>query len=255
MAEQKRYVAVAGGAGGIGVATVSALLEANFTPVVLDLQIPPTVNFSPDVVVWPDRFDLTDVDAIPDIISAIEEQCGPLQGVVNAAGVLGRMHPPAKLPVSVWDHELAVDLRGPFLLCRAVGTLMAARGFGSIVNVASIAGMTGAPTHGYSAAKAGLIQLTQTLAAEWGRHGVRVNAVSPGFTRTGALEASFKSGALNETRITERSALGRLVEPSEVARAIAWLIGSASSGITGVNLPVDAGFIAGSTWPAYCDFR
>ena len=128
---------------------------------------------------------------------------------------------------------------------------MAKRRHGAIVNVASVAGMTSGPIHAYTAAKAGVIQITQTLAAEWGRSGVRVNAVSPGFTRTVALEAGIASGALSNDRLTRNTALNRLVEPIQVAHAIAWLLGPMSSGVTGINLPVDAGFIAGSTWDAY----
>jgi NAD(P)-dependent dehydrogenase (short-subunit alcohol dehydrogenase family) len=111
--------------------------------------------------------------------------------------------------------------------------------------------MTSGPIHAYTAAKAGVIQITQTLAAEWGRAGVRVNAVSPGFTRTAALEAGIASGALDQNRLARNTAMNRLVEPAEVAQAIAWLLSPASSGVTGINLPVDAGFIAGSTWDAY----
>jgi NAD(P)-dependent dehydrogenase (short-subunit alcohol dehydrogenase family) len=111
--------------------------------------------------------------------------------------------------------------------------------------------MTSGPIHAYTAAKAGVIQVTQTLAAEWGRVGVRVNAVSPGFTRTVALEAGIASGALNKDLMGRYAALNRLVEPIEVAHAIAWLLSPMSSAVTGINLPVDAGYLAGSTWGAY----
>ena len=154
-----------------------------------------------------------------------------------------------------WDREVNIDLRGTFLVDRAVGVRMAERGHGSIVNIASVAGMTSGPIHAYTAAKAGVIQLTLTLAAEWGRSGVRVNAVSPGFTRTVALQAGIDSGAMNEERLSRNAAMGRLVEPIEVAQAIAWLLGPASSAVTGINLPVDAGFFAGATWDAYGGLR
>ena len=150
---------------------------------------------------------------------------------------------------------MAVDLRGTFLMCREVGRRMAARRHGAIVNVASVAGMSSAPAHAYAAAKAGVIQLTSTLAAEWGRGGVRVNAVSPGFTRTPALEAGLATGALKLESLTNDSAMGRLVEPIEVGRTIAWLLSRASSGITGANIPVDAGFLVGTPWRAYGGFR
>jgi NAD(P)-dependent dehydrogenase (short-subunit alcohol dehydrogenase family) len=128
---------------------------------------------------------------------------------------------------------------------------MAQRRSGAIVNVASVAGMSSGPIHAYVAAKAGVIQLTQSMAAEWGRSGVRVNAVSPGFTRTAMLEAGIASGALDRDLLAHQTAMNRLIEPMEVAQAIAWLLSPESSGVTGINLPVDAGFIAGSTWAAY----
>jgi NAD(P)-dependent dehydrogenase (short-subunit alcohol dehydrogenase family) len=184
-------------------------------------------------------------------IADIERAHGPIEGLVNAAGVFGKMHPAARVRMENWDREINIDLRGTFLVARAVGIRMAERGRGAIVNVASVAGMTSGPIHAYTAAKAGVIQLTQTLAAEWGRSGVRVNAVSPGFTRTVALEAGIASGALDKGCLSRGTAMNRLVEPIEVAQAIAWLLSPASSGVTGINLPVDAGFIAGSTWAAY----
>src|SRR5437660_493831 len=95
----------------------------------------------------------------------------------------------------------------------------------------------------------------ETLAAEWGRSGVRVNAVSPGFTRTAMLEAGIASGALNRKWLEGPTAMNRLVEPIEVAHAIAWLLSPMSSGVTGINLPVDAGYIAGTTWAAYGGLR
>jgi NAD(P)-dependent dehydrogenase (short-subunit alcohol dehydrogenase family) len=165
------------------------------------------------------------------------------------------MHTPERIKLENWDREMAVDLRGTFLVCREVGARMARRGRGAIVNVASIAGMSSAPAHAYAAAKAGVIQMTATLAAEWGRRGVRVNAVSPGFTRTPALEVGLAAGALKREDLMRQSAMGRLVEPSEVGEAVAWLIDPRSSGITGVNLPVDAGFLAGMSWEAYGGFR
>jgi NAD(P)-dependent dehydrogenase (short-subunit alcohol dehydrogenase family) len=122
---------------------------------------------------------------------------------------------------------------------------------GAIVNIASIAGMTSAPAHAYAAAKAGVIQLTATLAADWGPFGIRVNAVSPGFTRTPALVAAIASGALSERLMTRHAALGRIVEPGEVASAIVFLLGPQSSGITGINLPVDAGLLSGLPWDSY----
>lgn len=110
--------------------------------------------------------DVTSEAAVQSAVLEIESRFGSIAGLVNAAGILGKMHSPERLRMSDWDRELAVDLRGTYLPCRALGPLMAQRGGGSIVNIASIAGMTSAPLHGYAPAKAAVLSLTETLAAD-----------------------------------------------------------------------------------------
>ena len=255
MSSGKGLVLVTGGLSGIGLATQAALHEAGFQAVAVDIATKPTSSVPAPAILWPYPLDVSDETAVTREVEAIERQHGPLVGLVNAAGILGKMHRPHRLKLSVWDREMAVDLRGTFIMCREVGTRMVNRRHGSIVNVASIVSLSSAPVHGYGPAKAAVANLTQTLAAEWGPAGVRVNAVSPGFTRTPALEAGIAAGVLSYGQLTQTAALGRLVEPIEVGRAIAWLIGPGSSAITGVNLPVDAGFLAAVPWAAYGGLR
>lgn len=246
-------VLVTGGCRGIGAATATLLAQQGQRVVIIDIA-PESLADTPTIL-WPDPFDVANEAAVVKGIAAIEATHGPITGLVNAAGVFGKMRPAERVRMDNWDREINIDLRGTFLVARSVGERMAKRQHGAIVNIASVAGMTSGPIHAYTAAKAGVIQLTQTLAAEWGRAGVRVNAVSPGFTRTIALEAGIASGALDKIRLARNTAMNRLVEPIEVAHAVAWLLGPTSSGVTGINLPVDAGFIAGSTWDAYGGFR
>jgi len=240
-------VLVTGGSRGIGAATATLLAEQGKRVVVVDIQPEPVAG----AILWPAPFDVASEDAVVAGVAAIEQAHGPISGLVNAAGVFGKMHRLEKVRMEQWDREVDIDLRGTFMVARSVGVRMAQRGFGAIVNVASVAGMTSGPIHAYTAAKAGVIQVTQTLAAEWGRAGVRVNAVSPGFTRTAALEAGIASGAMNKELMQRYAAMNRMVEPVEVGHAIAWLLSPMSSAVTGVNLPVDCGFLAGSTWGAY----
>jgi NAD(P)-dependent dehydrogenase (short-subunit alcohol dehydrogenase family) len=242
-------ILVTGGSRGIGAATATLLAQQGRRVVIVDIA--PEALIGTQTMLWPEAFDVASETAVVSGITAIEAAHGPIAGLVNAAGVFGKMHPAERVRMENWDREINIDLRGTFLVARSVGVRMAKRGRGAIVNVASVAGMTSGPIHAYTAAKAGVIQITQTLAAEWGRAGVRVNAVSPGFTRTAALEAGIASAALDKDRLARNTAMNRLVEPTEVAHAIAWLLSPASSGVTGINLPVDAGFIAGSTWDAY----
>jgi NAD(P)-dependent dehydrogenase (short-subunit alcohol dehydrogenase family) len=242
-------VVVTGGSRGIGAAAATLLAQLGQRVVIVDIA--PEALIGTQTILWPDGFDVASETGVISGIADIETAHGPITGLVNAAGVFGKMHSVERVRMDNWDREINIDLRGTFLVARSVGARMAKRRHGAIVNVASVAGMTSGPIHAYTAAKAGVIQITQTLAAEWGRDGVRVNAVSPGFTRTAALEAGIASGALDHNRLARNTAMNRLVEPTEVAQAIAWLLSPASSGVTGINLPVDAGFIAGSTWDAY----
>lgn len=113
---------------------------------------------------------------------------------------------------------------------------------GSIVNVASIGAILGLPGRlAYTTAKAGILGLTRTLASEWGRTGVRVNAVAPGYVKTEMVESGIRSGNLDQGILTERTSLGRLAEPEEIAAVIAFLLSSDASYVNGATIRVDGG--------------
>ena len=143
-----------------------------------------------------------------------------------------------------------VNLLGPFLLCKYLGTQMLAKGRGSIVNVASVAGLAGVSHRSaYNASKHGLIGLTRTLAAEWGGRGVRVNAVCPGWIKTEMDEADQGSGAYSDADIVNRVPMARFARADDVAEAIAFLADGERAGfVNGVTLPVDGGWIADASW-------
>ena len=132
---------------------------------------------------------------------------------------------------------------------------MAERGRGTIINIASVAGMRSGPLHSYGPAKAGVISLTECLAAEWGPAGVRVNTVSPGFTQTPALAKGLEKGVLDGNAMAGASALGRLVRPDEIAAAVTFLASDWASGITGINMPVDLGYLVATPWQSYGGLR
>jgi len=132
---------------------------------------------------------------------------------------------------------------------------MLTRHEGAIVTVASVTALMSTPLHAYGPGKAAIASLTQTLATEWGRSGIRVNAISPGATRTPALAVAAARGERDVTALIETSALGRLVEPEEIAESVAFLVSSRASAITGINLVVDAGWVATGTWHTYGGVR
>ena len=166
------------------------------------------------------------------------KQLGALHLLVACAGI----HRDAvvwKMTEEQWDEVVAVDLKGVFNYCRAAAPVLRGQGFGRIVAVSSINGMRGKfGLANYSAAKAGVLGLVKTLARELGRHGVTVNAIAPGYIEspmTRDLPAAVKEAAVNE------SAVGRLGQPEDVARAILFLLSDYAGYITGTVLKVDGG--------------
>lgn len=199
--------------------------------------------------------DIADEAALQRCAQAIESELGPAEHLINSAGIIQVPVPPAELPMSAWDEVVRVDQRGTYLSSMVFGTRMAARRRGSIVSIASIAGMRSMPLHAYAPAKAAVIAMTECLAAEWGPAQVRVNAVSPGYTRTPALQAAIDKKQRDVSALERNAALGRLVEPAEIARAVAFLASAEASAITGVNIPVDCGWLVAGSWQTYGGLR
>ncbi len=250
-----RVAVVTGGGSGIGEACARLLAERGAGVVVTDLDATAAAAVADDIGGSGAEVDVDDADALDALASRVEDELGPTEIVVTCAGIFQPPHPPEELTQDLWDRVLAVDLRGTYLTCVAFGTRMAHQGRGSIVTVASVAGMRAVPLHSYGPAKAAVISLTAGLAAEWGRSGVRVNAVSPGYTTTPGLLAAIDDGRRDRQVLEEHAALGRLVAPEEVARAVAFLASDEAAAITGVNLPVDAGWLTTGLWPTYGGIR
>jgi NAD(P)-dependent dehydrogenase (short-subunit alcohol dehydrogenase family) len=174
---------------------------------------------------------------------------GTLDALVNNAGI-SCIVPAEDTSVAQWQRVMDVNLLGPFLLCKHLGAQMLARGRGSIVNIASIAGLRGVSHRAaYNASKHGLIGLTHTLAAEWGGRGVRVNAICPGWIKTEMDEADQGPGNYSDDDIMNRVPMARFASPRDVAEAVAFLADAGLSGfVNGVSLPVDGGWLADASW-------
>lgn len=246
---------VTGGASGIGLACAQQLTEAGAYVVVADSNIQRAQEVAVTLRGEALAIDVGDEASVQAAALAMRERFGAINILVNSAGVLQRTLPPEKLLLKEWDFVARIDLRGTYLCCALFGSDMAARSRGAIVNIASIAGMTSGPLHSYGPAKAGVISLTQSLAGEWGPRSVRVNCISPGFTQTPALDKGFSTATLAEVDLVRSSALGRLVKADEIAKTAVFLASDWASAITGVNIPVDAGFLVGTPWSAYGGLR
>jgi NAD(P)-dependent dehydrogenase (short-subunit alcohol dehydrogenase family) len=183
------------------------------------------------------------------LAALIARDYGAADVLVNNAGV-SLIQPAESTTTAQWQRVMDINLLAPFLLCRALGAQMLERRSGSIVNVASIAGIAGViHRSAYNASKHGLIGLTRTLAAEWGGRGVRVNAVCPGWIKTEMDARDMGSGAYTDADIENRVPMARFARPSDVASAIAYLADPERSGfINGVSLPVDGGWTADASW-------
>ena len=245
---------VTGGASGIGAACCRELAARGARIAVLDRDerahaVAQEVGGRAWIV------DVADEAALARCADAIETSLGPAEILVNSAGVIQVPLPPERLSMASWDEVVRVDQRGTYLAAVVFGTRMASRRRGSIVNIASIAGMRSMPLHAYAPAKAAVIAMTECLAAEWGPVEVRVNAVSPGYTRTPALQAAIDKGERDVSALERNAALGRLVEPAEIARAVAFLASAEAAAITGVNLPVDCGWLIAGSWHTYGGLR
>lgn len=246
---------VTGGASGIGLACARRLAMAGARVVVADRNARAAQETALDLSGVGIEADIGDEESVKQLAADIHAQLGVPDILVNSAGVLQRTLPPDKLSIKEWDFVARVDLRGTYLCCASFGTEMARRGSGCIVNIASVAGMRSGPLHSYGPAKAGVINLTECLASEWGPAGVRVNCISPGFTQTPALEKGFTTHTLAPEELERSSALGRLVTADEIAGAALFLCSPLASAVTGVNLPVDAGYLVATPWAAYGGLR
>ncbi len=185
--------------------------------------------------------DVTDAAAVDATVAAAAASFGPLGGLVNNAGI-NESAPLLDQDIAAWDRVLATNLRGAFLVARAVAKGMARAGGGAIVNIASILGLRQAGGVGaYATAKAGLIQLTREMALEWARHGIRVNALAPGYIET-PLNRDFFASPEGQAMI-RRIPARRLGRPEDLDAALRLLLSPEAGYITGAVLAVDGGHL------------
>jgi 3-oxoacyl-[acyl-carrier protein] reductase len=185
------------------------------------------------------KCDVTDRAQVDEAVAQVREQLGPVAILVNNAATLDHIARFEHQAPELWERDLRVNLTGAYNCAQAVWPGMVERGWGRIVNMASVAGTLGGfGQASYATTKAGVLGLTRTLALEGARHGITCNAIVPGLIGTEAF--SFGNPELNE-RMVRRTALRRVGEPQDVANAIAFLCSDLASYVTGVALNVSGG--------------
>ena len=185
--------------------------------------------------------DVSNPEAVEAVVNATVQKLGSVDVLINNAGVSwGAM--PEEMPLEKWQHVMDVNLTGCFLFAQAAGRVMLDQGSGSIINIASISGLTSSANGpfyaGYVASKAGLIGLTRELAASWGRRGIRVNALAPGFFHSRLADSVID---IYERSIQENNVIPRVGNEGELKGVAVFLASEASSYITGQTIAVDGG--------------
>lgn len=220
-----KVAVVTGGAKGIGAATAKLLDEAGARVEVLDIER---------------GCDVSDEPAVKTAFARI----GAIDILVNNAGRAIRK-PAVELPKADWDAVMELNVTATFLCSRLAHPYMKKRGGGTIVNLASIMGLSGGifPNASYMASKGAVVNLTRALALEWAGDNIRVNAVAPTFVRTDFTAPIFSNPQVLET-VMLHTPLRRLPEVEDIAAAILYLCSPAARCVTGITLPVDSGYLA-----------
>lgn len=244
---QDKVALVTGGASGIGEACVRAFAQGGAKVAVVDMneelgeQVVNSIKTSGGEAVFL-RVDVSDAAAVAKMVDDTVAAFGRLDIAVNNAGVGGKSNPTGDYSIEGWLKVIDVNLNGVFYCLRDEIQAMLKNGGGTIVNMASILGTVGfANSPAYVAAKHGIVGLTKTAALEYGRQGIRINSVGPGFIRTPLLDALDEP---TQTYLAGLHAMGRMGESEEVSALVAFLCSDEASFLTGGYYLVDGGYTA-----------
>lgn len=240
-----KRILITGGASGIGLASAKVAAASGAQVICADLQqtqeLPAGCQFQPmDVACW---------EQVQQGVEAVIGRHGQIDGLVTSAGI-SRVGDLEGMTLQEWEQVLQINLTGSMHAARAVAAHMKQHKQGSIVAIASINGMLGNPSNlAYCASKGAVIQMVRSLAADFGPHGVRVNAISPGLIETPMTAGLDQSPAFSG--FVQQHLLKRQGQACEVGNAVAFLLSDMASFISGVNLPVDGGFSAAKVIEMY----
>lgn len=246
-----RHALVTGGGQGIGAAIARELVARGLNVTVLGrrIDVVQALADTNPAHLFAVRADVADPAQVAQAVALAEAKFGPVDVLVNNAGQ-AQTAPFLKMDMAMWQQMLSVNLTGTLVCTQAVLPGMVARGWGRVVNVASTAGQVGyAYVSAYCAAKHGVVGLTKSLALEMAKKGVTVNAVCPGYTETDIVRESIERIVAKTGRSAEEARAefvksnpqGQLVQPEQVADAVAWLCGDGASAVTGQSISVAGG--------------
>jgi NAD(P)-dependent dehydrogenase (short-subunit alcohol dehydrogenase family) len=247
LADQNQTAVITGAADGIGWATAQLFAQLGYRVALVDINVQNVGERAAEL--GPHHLGIgCDVSKEQDVRNACEfvrQHFGRLDVLVNNAGIGSPHLPTTEQTLDNFEKVLSIHLAGTFLFSREAHALMAPQKSGAIVNISSIAGITGLPRrNAYGAAKAGIAMMTKSLACEWASDGIRVNAVAPGYVATTLVKKLESAGSIDMPRLERRIPMGRLAAPEEIASAIHFLSSPAAGYITGVVLSVDGGWAA-----------
>lgn len=249
MADQKKLALVLGGGNGIGEATAEIMAGRGWAVAVADLAEDAATKVAERIGGRGYGVDIGDFASVERLADAVEAAQGPVSSLVVCAAAFQNLYKPHEFPMELFRKIMQVNVEGAFYANRVFGTRMVQRGGGSIVNVSSINGLKSSPTHAYGPSKAAVLNMTKNLAVQWARAGVRVNSVSPGGTLVARVLARAPGRYAKD--VDNQTALGRRIQPREVAEGIVFLASDLASAITGIDLVIDAGTMAASGWASY----
>lgn len=245
---RRRIALVTGGTSGIGAACTLELADRGYQVIAAALNDDKGRLF--ELAMASDnrhvefmKVDVRQPSSIDGLFDAIASRYGRLDVAVNSAGIEGAPYTHFRdYPDEAWHQVIAVNLTGVWLCMRHELKLMERQGSGSIVNISSLAGLRASVTAGcgYTASKHGLVGLTKSAALDFAKSGIRINSVCPGMVNTPGIDTAMEEAGFDEGI----HPIGRICEPSEVAKAVAWLCDTDASFITGISLPVDGGHMA-----------
>jgi cyclopentanol dehydrogenase len=245
---EHKVVIVTGAAGGIGAATAKLLAAEGAGVIATDQQEEKLKQWVHEARAEGAKIDyvshdITSEEGWKKVISRVSAQYGRLDILVNNAGIFPGFTDLEQTTHSEWEKVIRVNLTGPFLGCRAALQLMKESGGGSIINIASIAGIVGGNGPAYSASKGGLRLLTKDLAVNLAKYNIRVNSICPGAVLTPMTE-NLVSDPEIEKVIKTSSPQGRIANPVEIANGVLYLATNESSFATGIDLVIDGGSVA-----------